>query len=150
MKNTSAWFILLGGISLVVVFIPGGADPYRKLIMNMFLIPGGLVFIGHGIWPKTALTLREHLGIFGFAALGFLLSLFVNFQFPGGDFLHSYRGFPYRWLVGTVEFGSREGMRWYLFTPGLLADGLFWLNVGILLVMALHFLMPKIQTPHAE
>jgi hypothetical protein len=142
--HTTSLFLIFGVISLVVLFMPGGADLNRKIILNIVLIMGATVSIGNALWPKVRFALREYLSIGGFATFGFLLSLLINYQFLGGDFLHSYRGFPYRWLIGSSEFIGHAPMRWQLFVPGLLADGLFWLNVGVLLVVALHFLIPRI------
>jgi hypothetical protein len=58
--------------------------------------------------------------------VGFLASGAIDYSFAGGDAFHSYRGFPFRWLIGSLNPDMSKVYEWSLFWPGLLVDGFCW------------------------
>jgi len=139
-------FIGLGTISLIAAIVPGGSDEGKRLLASSILFAGALVSLLYGFLSKERLSLQWVAVIPVLSAAGLMLGLLKERQFAGGEYWHFWRGFPYRWLEAAISISySGPPGRWELFPMGFVVDALFWMNIAIVIVVAWHFISPRIR-----
>lgn len=122
-------FLLATGlIAIGVAIMPIGTDPWRRSWLSGISIVAGLILLISAFrYPyRTKLPFADAFLVLVLFLVGFLASGAIDYRFAGGDAFHSYRGFPFRWLIGSLNPDMSKVYEWSLFWPGLLVDGFFW------------------------
>lgn len=122
-------FLLATGlIAIGVAIMPIGTDPWRRSWLSSISIISGLIILTSAFkYPYRAkLPFSDAFLVLALFLVGFLASGAIDYSFAGGDAFHSYRGFPFRWLIGSLNPDMSKVYKWSLFWPGLLVDGFFW------------------------
>lgn len=111
-----------------VTIVPFGSDPWRKTWLSSIMIIAGLIILLSAIKSpyRAGLPLTDLLLVLALFLVCLLASGSIEYKFAGGDAFHSYRGFPYRWLVGGFNPDMSHAYEWSLFWPGFIVDGFFW------------------------
>jgi hypothetical protein len=118
----------LGGAS---VALQSTGEPERIFIAGPIFILSAVVWFASA-WrflsrPRTAADMLFFLFLL---TVGVIASLASGYNFPGGDYFHKFRGFPWYWL----RLGEAAGGGPLLGGPdarSLLGDIVFWAGVSI-------------------
>ncbi len=125
--------------AIIVTIVPIGTDPMRRAWLRGLLILAGLIILTCVFrYPyRAGLPRADALLTLVLFLVGLLSSGGIDYSFAGGDAYHSYRGFPFRWLVGSLNPDMGKTYEWSLFWPGLLIDGFCWFAVALSITLLL-------------
>lgn len=139
--------IALAAIGLAIT--PIGTDPWRRAwLSGITIVAGGIMIISTFRYPyREGLPFVDIFCILIFFLVVFSISSAIEYTFAGGDAFHSYRGFPFRWLVGNLNIDMSTTYEWSIFWPGLLVDGFCWFTVALGLTLLIRQLRILLKNP---
>jgi hypothetical protein len=122
------FLLATGVIAIGVAIMPIGTDPWRRAWLSGISIVAGLIILTSAFrYPyRASLPFADAFLLLALFLVGFLASGAIDYSFAGGDAFHSYRGFPFRWLIGSLNPDMSKVYEWSLYWPGLLVDGFCW------------------------
>ena len=134
-------------VAIGVAIVPIGTDPWRRTWLSGITIVAGLIILISAFrYPYRArLPLTDILLVLALSLVGLLASGAIDYSFAGGDAFHSYRGFPFRWLVGGLNPDKSHAYEWSLFWPGLLIDGFCWFTAALGITLLLRHLRNQLE-----
>lgn len=119
----------------------------RMFVYQFVSILGTIAWVGILLLQSSFLSRRQALILAALVLLALVSSLLFHDDYYGGEcFFNSHLGYPFSWRdsgvtcdfaiqnrlsAHTLFFQYPREMHWRTDLPGLIGDGLFWLNAGL-------------------
>jgi hypothetical protein len=117
---SKVFLLAMALVTIGVAIVPIGTDPWRRNWLSCITVVGGFIMLISAFRSpyRAGLPLADIFLILILFLVGLLSSGAVDYNFAGGDAFHSYRSFPFRWLVGSHNPDMNNAFEWSVFWQG--------------------------------